>query len=352
MAIACKAGSAKVVSAFPSVCPSPPGPPSGPVPVPYPVSSSSRDLKRGSKQVEIGGKPVALQGQSFYQSKPLGNEAATRNFGASLVTHQVAGKTQFSSGSIDVKVEGKKVCRHLDMTTSNHGSAPGEGPSPGLETMSGARPDGPLDKCPCCKGPLHANQFDPDTGEAYEPIDELEWYKVALDYHENKVAGIGAFLAKRPGWATQIDARTELPNQAKIDSARDQLDKTRRDFQRLVDAQGEDPPCPNLTTEPENAGCRTHLKKTNPVPRTSDPDERRRLGISDGVKHRCINAYRALGHECSLHSEVCHKTPLAAGGCPNHPPNLIPKDVLSGPCAELDNAQTRLQGLAAELHSK
>lgn len=163
MAIACKAGSGKIVAAFPSVCQSPPGPPSGPLPVPYPLSSFSRDLQRGTKRVAIGAKPVAVQGQSFYQSKPLGNEAATQSFGASLVTHQIAGKTQFSSGSMDVKFEGKKVCRHLDMTTSNHGSAPGEGPSPELENMSVAKLGGPLDKCPCCKGPLHANQFDPDT---------------------------------------------------------------------------------------------------------------------------------------------------------------------------------------------
>ena len=63
MAIACKAGSGKVVAAFPSVCQSPPGPPSGPIPAPYPVSSFSRDLKQGSKGVEIGGKPqTRMQG--------------------------------------------------------------------------------------------------------------------------------------------------------------------------------------------------------------------------------------------------------------------------------------------------
>lgn len=141
MAIACASGDGKVVAAFPSVCQSPPGPPAGPIPVPYPLTSHSRDLKAGSKRVRIGGKPVALQGQSYYQTKPLGNEAATRSFGASILTHQVAGKTQFASGSIDVKFEGKKVCRHLDATTSNHGSEPGEGPTVNLETAKPARMD-------------------------------------------------------------------------------------------------------------------------------------------------------------------------------------------------------------------
>ena len=35
-AIACKAGDGKVIAAFPDVCMSPPSPPAGPIPVPYP----------------------------------------------------------------------------------------------------------------------------------------------------------------------------------------------------------------------------------------------------------------------------------------------------------------------------
>nr|WP_255216004.1 PAAR-like domain-containing protein [Pseudenhygromyxa sp. WMMC2535] len=233
MAIACKAGSGKVVSAFPSVCSSPPGPPSGPVPVPYPLSSFSRDLEKGSKRVKIGGKPVALQGQSFYRSKALGNEAATRNFGASLVTHQIAGKTQFSSGSIDVKVEGKKVCRHLDMTTSNHGSEPGEGPSPELEDMAVDPPavSEQLDKCPCCKGPLHANQFDPNTSSPYEPIDELEWYKVALDYHEKKSRGDWLVPGAAAAWLGRSARRADRT--AQPDQDRQRTCAARQDPSRL-----------------------------------------------------------------------------------------------------------------------
>src|SRR5690606_19065965 len=105
MAIACKAGSARVVAAFPSVCQSPPGPPSGPLPVPYPLSSCSRDVKQGSRRVKIGGQPVALYGKSYYVSKQLGNEAATRSFGASMVNHQLVGKTKYAAGSIDVRFE-------------------------------------------------------------------------------------------------------------------------------------------------------------------------------------------------------------------------------------------------------
>ena len=71
----------KVTSAFPDVCNSPPGPPAGPVPVPYTLSSSARDLKKGSKRVQIGGKPVGLRDQSYLATSPLGNEPATKSFG-------------------------------------------------------------------------------------------------------------------------------------------------------------------------------------------------------------------------------------------------------------------------------
>ena len=92
MEIAHKAGVGKVMAAFPDVCLSPPPPPTGPLPVPYPNTSFAKDLQEGSTSVKIGGKPLALNGQSYYKSSPLGNEAATRNFGGSVITHTIAGR--------------------------------------------------------------------------------------------------------------------------------------------------------------------------------------------------------------------------------------------------------------------
>lgn len=134
MEIACQAGDGKVVAAFPDVCMSPPSPPAGPIPIPYPNSSFSKDTKSGSKKVKIGDQPIALQDQSFYQTSPLGDEASTKSFGANLISHVNAGKTYFIAYSMDVKAEGKSVCRAFDLTTSNHASPPaGEGvPSPNL----------------------------------------------------------------------------------------------------------------------------------------------------------------------------------------------------------------------------
>jgi hypothetical protein len=120
--VACKAGNGKVIASFPDVCLTPPPPPAGPIPVPYPNTSFSKDMQDGSSTVMIGGKEVMLKDQSFYKTSPLGNEAATNGQGAGVTTHVITGKTYFIVWSMDVKFEGMNVPRHTDMTTSNHAS--------------------------------------------------------------------------------------------------------------------------------------------------------------------------------------------------------------------------------------
>jgi hypothetical protein len=122
--IACKAGGGKVIASFPDVCLTPPPPPAGPIPIPYPDTSFSKDMQSGSKTVKIGGKEVMLKDQSFYKSSPLGDEAATNGQGANVITHVITGKTYFVAWSMDVKFEGQNVDRHSDLTTSNHASRP------------------------------------------------------------------------------------------------------------------------------------------------------------------------------------------------------------------------------------
>jgi hypothetical protein len=144
--IACKAGSCKVIAAFPDVCLSPPSPPAGPIPIPYPDTSFSKDMMNGSKTVKIKGQEVMLKDQSFYKTAPLGDEAATQGLGAGVITHVITGKTYFNMWSMDVKFEGQNVDRHLDITTSNHMSPPpNEGvPMPTLGMMTApAFPDLP-----------------------------------------------------------------------------------------------------------------------------------------------------------------------------------------------------------------
>jgi hypothetical protein len=118
MEIACKAGAAKVICAFPDVCLSPPSPPAGPIPIPYPVTSMDSDTSDGSRTVRIGGQEVMLKSTSDYK-KCVGDEAATKTLGMGVVTHCIGGKTYFAAWSSDVKIEGENADRNLDVTNSN-----------------------------------------------------------------------------------------------------------------------------------------------------------------------------------------------------------------------------------------
>src|SRR4051794_17205075 len=111
--IAGKAGTGKVIASFPDVCLSPPSPPAGPIPVPYPDTSFSSDLKEGSTSVKLKDEPAALAQQSYYQPSALGDEAATNSLVMNVITQQITGKTFFQARSPDVLIEGKNVCRHV-----------------------------------------------------------------------------------------------------------------------------------------------------------------------------------------------------------------------------------------------
>lgn len=125
--ISCKSGAGKSICAFPDVCLSPPSPPAGPVPIPYPNTGMDSDTTGGSKKVKISGKEVMLKDKSSFK-KSTGDEAATKSLGMGVVTHQIQGKVYFNSWSMDVKIEGENAVRHLDLTTHNHMSKPGNSP--------------------------------------------------------------------------------------------------------------------------------------------------------------------------------------------------------------------------------
>ncbi|NVJ24189.1 DUF4150 domain-containing protein [Myxococcus sp. AM011] len=218
--IAAQAGGGKVTAAFPDVCLSPPAPPAGPIPVPYPNSSFSKDMKNGSKSVMIGGKPVMLRDQSYYATSPLGDEAATRNFGAGVITHTITGKTYFNSWSMDVQFEGKNVPRHVDLTTSNHGSNSNESvPIPNLSQSSAASGgQATRDACPCCAGPLHENQKNPETGEPYDTIPEADFYQGIAGHYMKRRSEMQKLLNELaasnkplPGWATELASNDKNP---------------------------------------------------------------------------------------------------------------------------------------------
>jgi hypothetical protein len=115
-----KAGN-ESLAAMPDVCLSPPSPPAGPIPIPYPNFSDASHTSSGTKSVLVGGKEAGIKNESDYK-KSKGNEAATRSFGMGVVSHTIQGKSQHAAWSMDVKFESHNVIRFGDLTTHNHGS--------------------------------------------------------------------------------------------------------------------------------------------------------------------------------------------------------------------------------------
>src|SRR5262245_32092719 len=127
--VSCKAGAGKSVAAFPDVCFTPPQTPATPpgVPIPYPNTGMTSDTTEGSKTVSISGKEVMLKNKSYF-SKSSGDEAGSAPK-KGVVTSVNRGKVYFNAWSMDVKIEGENVVRHMDITTHNHASFPGNSPT-------------------------------------------------------------------------------------------------------------------------------------------------------------------------------------------------------------------------------
>jgi hypothetical protein len=120
MEVSCKAASGKTICAFPDVCMTPPQTPATPpgVPVPYPNTGMASDCSDGSSTVKISGEEVMLKNKSYFK-KSTGDEAGCAPK-KGVITSSTKGKVYFVAWSMDVKVEGENVVRHLDMSTGNH----------------------------------------------------------------------------------------------------------------------------------------------------------------------------------------------------------------------------------------
>jgi hypothetical protein len=135
--ISCKKADGKSICAFPDVCMTPPENPATPpgVPVPYPNTGFAKDTTKGSKNVKISGKEVMLRNKSYFK-KSTGDEpgcAAKKG----VVTSVNRGKVYFNAWSMNVIIEGQNAVRHLDITTHNHASPPGNSPPlPYTDTMA------------------------------------------------------------------------------------------------------------------------------------------------------------------------------------------------------------------------
>lgn len=265
--IACKSGDGKVIAAFPDVCLSPPSPPAGPVPVPYPNTSFSKDMKKGSKTVKINSKDVMLKDKSFYKTSPLGDEAATKSLGAGVISHVITGKTYFVAWSMDVKFEGKNVDRHIDFTTSNHASpmANESVTIPNTESYSPVQDSAQVEgkhKCECCGGDAHSK-----AQAEGKYMSEDEFYDTA-----NNPAN-AAFLVR-----------------------------VRKKCKHLLPPEGKKP-----------MGCNKYYVTTRL--------EKQRI-TSDWEDHNSSNYRNFAG--VPKGTDIAHRVPKAAGGCPAGQGNLAP----------------------------
>jgi hypothetical protein len=327
-AIACKAGDGKVIAAMPDVCLSPPSPPAGPVPIPYPDTSFSKDMQEGSKTVQIGGQEVMLKDQSYYKTSPLGDEAATNSFGGSVITHVITGKTYFTAWSMDVQFEGANVDRHMDLTISNCASYPGStGPMMDAEKLALKRIA--QGKCPCCGKALHA------ATPAVAPVPAVAWQNTDTPMNRDQ-------------WYTMNIAR-KFPNPAQ------QATKLAQYNQLVADAKARngctckgktkllpEPPCDVFfdNTNPAARAARSaHIKDSwNNYRNTSTYQARNGiLSIPDTVTKLSAKLHGPPSNEqVKNERQVNHLTPKAAGGCPTGNNNLQPMRKLCNACQQID----------------
>lgn len=198
--ISCKKSDGKSICAFPDVCMTPPENPATPpgVPVPYPNTGMAKDTTSGTKTVKISGQEVLLKNKSYFK-KSTGDEAGSAAK-KGVLTGVNRGKVYFNAWSMDVKVEGENVVRHLDLTTHNHN------PSVGNESIPfphGSSVIVPPSNTACDK-----------AGEKFlEEADELpKWYsrihqdnleKTILEVYGKKIPAttfaVGLIVGGRPG---------------------------------------------------------------------------------------------------------------------------------------------------------
>lgn len=136
--VASKAADGKSIAAFPDVCFSPPAPPVGPMPLPYPNTGEVKDTDSGTAKVFVKDKMSGMADDS-HMTKSMGDEAATKSQGKGLINGGLQGKCYFKLWSMDVQMEGKGVPRNIDLVSHNHACETGNG---GIQSHLDDKTDG------------------------------------------------------------------------------------------------------------------------------------------------------------------------------------------------------------------
>ena len=90
---------------FPDLCKTP-VPIVGVVPIPYPNIGMASDTDKGSKKVKTDGKMAMVKGAKY--KKTSGDEAGVQK---GVISSKTMEEAEFMMYSMDVKFEGKGVCR-------------------------------------------------------------------------------------------------------------------------------------------------------------------------------------------------------------------------------------------------
>ena len=151
-----KATPNKTIAAMPDVCLSPPPPPAGPVPLPYPMTGMASDTTDGCTSVIVKGKEAGKKNSTKY-SKTMGNEPATNSFGANILTHKLSSSLKFAAYSFDVIFEGGGACRFGDLTTQNHMNVGGGSVSANIGSPAPPKPPTQAD-CAAMRAELNADR--------------------------------------------------------------------------------------------------------------------------------------------------------------------------------------------------
>jgi len=352
MEISCKSGDAKVIAAFPDVCLSPPSPPAGPIPIPYPNTSFSKDMKNGSKTVQINGKEVMLKDKSFLKTSPLGNEAATKTLGAGVVSHVITGKTYYVAWSMDVKFEGMNVDRHVDFTTTNHASPM----TNGAGTVSGESSEKKeLKSCPCCDGPLHQNQKDSDE-KALPTQTEEQYYDTKLAFYTKRVKDAEKWFTANPDKKNimrKVSVCHEKANVKFSEVASKQLELVHKVVSEYKGLRAANKDCRNVHKSDEK--CGTHfvvprekrtVKNKEGVDITGTPAQLARRETTPGIEREVRRSAKKKYPDAKTTGDIAHMTPLDAGGCPINMGNMIPQDTIEGEnCKKIEKLQSCIQSL-------
>ena len=138
----------KSFATTPNVCKMP-GPPAPFVPTPLPnLGQSSDTLKKGTKNVKIEGKKIAIKGATFLSK--LSGDMASQGTGGGIVSSKTQGKTEFlAPGSMDVKAEGKNIQLLGDAMGNNGGSPVNAATMAVLQKAIGPGPAADLCKAVC-----------------------------------------------------------------------------------------------------------------------------------------------------------------------------------------------------------